>query len=244
MKDIQFLVMPYLICITDVKFATLGETVECVRQLFEGLHFMHSHHVAHCDVHMMNAMMDPVPLFSERPHPIDLSRSYDFKRKTKQYTRTGHPTRYYYIDFGLSYRFSPQEGDPLVPVTLGGDKSVPEYNDPSTPKDPYKIDVYCLGNLIREDMMGRASGLDFLRPLVDDMVDPDPARRPSMDEACMRLEELITSLPQRKLRSRVVYRSENPIARLYRDCSHVFRTLFWIATGTPAVPSPVPTNRE
>lgn len=106
----------------------------------------------------MNVMMDPVPLFSEQPHPIDLRRSYDFKRKTRRYTRTGHPTTYYYIDFGLSYRFSRQDGaNPLVPVAFGGDKSVPEYKDPSTPKDPYKIDVYCLGNLIREDIMGVSS---------------------------------------------------------------------------------------
>lgn len=35
MENIQFLVMPYLIRIYDVKFATLGETVECLRQLFE-----------------------------------------------------------------------------------------------------------------------------------------------------------------------------------------------------------------
>ena len=100
----------------------------------------------------MNAMMDPVPLFSERPHPIDLSRSYDFKRKVKQYTRTGHPTSYYYIDFGLSYKFS-SEKDNLVRVAFGGDKSVPEYKDAKTPKDPYKIDVYCLGNLIKKDMI-------------------------------------------------------------------------------------------
>ena len=34
-EDIQFLVMPYLIRIYDVKFATMGETIECLRQLFE-----------------------------------------------------------------------------------------------------------------------------------------------------------------------------------------------------------------
>ena len=197
MEDIQFLVMPYLIRIYDVKFATIGETIECLRQLFEVGHtrtvctvkptliFVMFRDSASCtvivwhigewmgdslqlrlpstlpcsDVHIMNVMMDPKPLFSEQPHPIDLSKSYDFKRRVKQYTRTGHPTTYYYIDFGLSYRFSSEEPNPLVPVAFGGDKSVPEYMDPSTPKDPYKIDVYCLGNLIREDLMGVSSAL-------------------------------------------------------------------------------------
>ena len=88
----------------------------------------------------------------------------------------------------------------------------------------------------------RASSLNFLRPLVDDMVDLDPSKRPSMEEACIRLEKLTASLSQWKLRSRVVYRSENPIARLYRDCRHVFRTLRWIVTRTQAIPST--THRE
>lgn len=34
-ENIQFLVMPYLIRLHDVKFATVGEMVECIRQLFE-----------------------------------------------------------------------------------------------------------------------------------------------------------------------------------------------------------------
>ena len=40
----------------------------------------------------------------------------------------------------------------------------------------------------------QVSSLDFLRPLVDDMVNADPESRPSMDEACKRLEDLATSL--------------------------------------------------
>ena len=99
-------------------------------------------------------MMDPEPLFVPLPHPADHNRSYDFKTRTKRFTRTEKPTRYYYIDFGLSRRFSPGQPVHLVDIPFGGDKSVPEYKDPSMPKDPYKIDVYCLGNLIRRDLMG------------------------------------------------------------------------------------------
>ncbi|KAM5538921.1 hypothetical protein V8D89_007416 [Ganoderma adspersum] len=219
MENIQFLIMLYLIRLHDVQFTTMGEIV---------------------DIHVMNVMMDPGLLFSEWPHPIDLSRSYDFRRKTKEYTRTGHPTSYYYIDFGLSYKFPLEEHNPLVEVAFRGDKSVPEYKDAATPKDPYKIDVYCFSNLIQEGMIEQVSGLDFLQPLVKDMIDLNLASCPSIDVACERLKELSTSLLKCKLRSHVMYQSENPIVRLYRDYHHVFWTLFWIATQTPAIPSPMP----
>ena len=94
--------------------------------------------------------MDPVPLLSEIPHPNFPTRSYDFKRKVKQHTRTECPTRYYIVDFGLSRTFSPGE-DLVAPVSYGGDKSVPEYRDPTRAvSNPFAIDIYCLGNMIRE----------------------------------------------------------------------------------------------
>ncbi len=99
---------------------------------------------------MVNILMDPVPLLSEIPHPNFPKRSYDFKRKVKQHTRTECPTRYYIIDFGLSRTFSPGQ-DLVAPVSYGGDKSVPEYRDPARAvSNPFAIDVYCLGNLMRE----------------------------------------------------------------------------------------------
>ena len=110
---------------------------------------------------MLNVMMDPENIFHPLPHPINHNRSYDFKRKTRQFARTGHPTKYYYIDFGLSHLFSPQSS-PHINVAIGGDKSVPEYTEPFSPKDPFKIDVYCLGNLIREDLMA-VSGVKSVR---------------------------------------------------------------------------------
>ena len=65
-EDLIFIVMPYLRRIYEVMYATVGEVVECFRQLFEvllygcsvillcllilhyqGLQYMHSHHLAH-----------------------------------------------------------------------------------------------------------------------------------------------------------------------------------------------------
>ena len=64
-EDIMFIVMPYLVRIFEVKYATVGEAIECFRQLFEvscfarcialdlfmrrlqGLQFMHNHGLVH-----------------------------------------------------------------------------------------------------------------------------------------------------------------------------------------------------
>ncbi len=106
--------------------------------------------------------MDPVPLLSEIPHPNHPKRSYDFKRKIKQSTRTESPTRYYIIDFGLSRTFSPGE-ELIAPVSYGGDRSVPEYKDPwRAESNPFAIDVYCLGNMMREWFVDVRLRLDYV----------------------------------------------------------------------------------
>ncbi|RDX54886.1 kinase-like protein [Lentinus brumalis] len=237
---IVLLVMPHLIRIHKHKYATVGEVVECFRQVFEGLQFMHRNLVAHCDIQLANILMDPVPLLSEIPHPNHPKRSYDFKRKIKQSTRTENPTRYYIIDFGLSRTFSPGE-ELIAPVSYGGDRSVPEYKDPSRAEsNPFAIDVYCLGNMMREWFVDNSRSLDFLRPLIEEMTRTIPEERPTIDEAFKRFEELRLSLSNSTLRSRFVYRNEFLVGKMYRACRHVIRTVKYIHRGLPALPTPAP----
>ena len=95
--------------------------------------------------------MDPLPLVSEMYHPIFRRKSYDFRRKVKHYPRTLAPTKYYYIDFGISRIYPADCSSPREVPIWGGDKSVPEFQDRSnTPCDPFATDIYYLGNLIRE----------------------------------------------------------------------------------------------
>ena len=100
------------------------------------------------DLQYANVMMEPIPLLSDVPHPTHPHRSYDFQRKVKQSTRTKRPTKYYIIDFGLSRQFSPGE-ELIASLNIGGDRSVPEYQDPSRMHNPFPIDVYHLGNMIK-----------------------------------------------------------------------------------------------
>ncbi|TFK92736.1 hypothetical protein K466DRAFT_659071 [Polyporus arcularius HHB13444] len=151
--EVAFLVMPFLMRVHDVRFATVGEVMECLRQIFEGLRFIHRHNVAHRDIHIFNIMMDPMPILSEIPHLVWEHKSYvDPKRKIKQYIRTDHPVRYYIIDFGLSDKFS--LGEPHIsPIVLGGDKSAPEYKNAPGNCNPFHLDIYHLGSMIRQDFI-------------------------------------------------------------------------------------------
>ena len=98
-------------------------------------------------------MLDPSGMYPDSFHPADPSKSKDFRRKAKGYSRTRRPTRYHLIDFGHSRFYDPTSGPPLDQPLPGGDKSAPEHQDGKTPCNPFPTDVYYLGNLVRENYM-------------------------------------------------------------------------------------------
>lgn len=99
-------------------------------------------------------MMDPRPTFPEMFHPGRISRSRDFTSLAKYHTRTWRPTKYLFIDFGLSLKFEPGQDRMVFPIR-GGDRTVPEFMWYGIKRkyDPFPIDVYYLGNLIRENFL-------------------------------------------------------------------------------------------
>ena len=78
-----------------------------------------------------------------------------------------------------------------------------------------------------------------MRPLIDDMVQDDPTKRPNMNEVVKRFEELVQGLSQWKLRSRaaprMLYFSQRIQTPLY-ILSHWKRKITYIIKGTPAIP--------
>ena len=95
-------------------------------------------------------MLDPSNMYPESFHPVNMGRSKNFRHKAKGHSRTWRPTRYLLIDFGLSRRYDPAKGPPLDRPLRGGDKSAPEHQDNETLCDPFRTDVYYLGNLVRK----------------------------------------------------------------------------------------------
>ena len=77
-----------------------------------------------------------------------------------------------------------------------------------------------------------------MKPLIDDMVQKDPSKRPTIDEAKIRYEEITNSLRLWKLRSRVVHQKDSYITGFYRSCRHVLRTAKYVMQRQPAIPIP------
>ena len=81
----------------------------------------------------LNVMMDPTPLYPKPYHPIEYGRLRDFSdggsfpSDPKHYTRTQRPVKYYFVDFGISRRYNPDDGPPLEDPIFGGDKPYPNF---------------------------------------------------------------------------------------------------------------------
>ncbi|KAJ6496860.1 hypothetical protein DFH09DRAFT_945771 [Mycena vulgaris] len=196
------------------RFDTFGEVMEFSRQAFEGIQFTHHHPslipAPNSDCNGYNIMMDGQHLFPHGFHPQYQDMKRDKFETPTHYTRTQRPVKYYIIDFGLSRKF--QEGEvPRTYIIEGGDSSPPEFGtiqerlDSAIPHkllDSFPTDIYYLGNMIRRNYFDTAKfGFEFMRPLVSDMVQDDPAKRPTIDEVVARFDEIRAGLSSWKLRS-------------------------------------------
>ncbi|KIJ18439.1 hypothetical protein PAXINDRAFT_128583 [Paxillus involutus ATCC 200175] len=77
-----------------------------------------------------------------------------------------------------------------------------------------------------------------MQPLVADMIQADPATRPTMDEVVARFDTICRSLSSWKLRSRVVDEDEDVFERFTRTTSHWTRRIGFVVRGVPAIPVP------
>lgn len=95
-------------------------------------------------------MMDASPLYPRGSHPQKEYLTVDGTRWTTVLHRyqAAFP-KYFLIDFGISTWFKDDhEGPRLVVGGHGQDKSVPELSF-FKPYDPFKVDIYTLGNLFK-----------------------------------------------------------------------------------------------
>ena len=79
-----------------------------------------------------------------------------------------------------------------------------------------------------------------MKPLLDDMVQDDPEKRPNINEVVERFEEIVRGLSQWKLRSRTaprfLYLSQKVLTPLH-IASHWMRKITYIMKKTPAIPT-------
>ncbi|SJL11189.1 uncharacterized protein ARMOST_14592 [Armillaria ostoyae] len=209
------IVMPFLRWFFDPPFETLHQILDACQQLLSGLAFIHEHHVAHrlvfpirlipkcvdiCftrDACYLNIVMDSSRLIPKGFQLNDPWIAADVKSSYKAGSRSSvHPINYYYIDFELSVIVNDEE--PLAYGRVGLDRSVPEWATPDKPYNPYKLDIYQLGNVFRKEFTERYIGVEVLLPLVESMTQPIPNERPTAAEALATLEA-VSGTPSRHI---------------------------------------------
>lgn len=97
--------------------------------------------------------MDPNPIFHEGFHPMNISRTYDYSRKTNPRLRTTHPPKYFIVDLGDAQEYS-IKAPRLCEHDLPREPTAPELQTMvSLPYDPFAVDVCALGFLLKTELI-------------------------------------------------------------------------------------------
>ncbi|KAJ7092043.1 kinase-like domain-containing protein [Mycena belliarum] len=246
----HIIVMPLLRSFLVPRFDTIGEAVDFFGQIFEGVKYLHDRNIAHRDCNAANIMMEASKMYPDGFHFQHPKHTRDYSRFARFYPRTRRPPRYYLIDFGLTRIYDTRDPPPIEPIIPGGDRSVPEFKttDENGPMacDPFPIDVYYLGNMIKKHFLDgddgdpdgdRMLGFEFMRPLANDMTAQDPAKRPDMSEVVERFTKIRKSLSWWKLRSHVAKAKDSPY-NVFRLARHWYLWTEYILRRMPAIPNP------
>ncbi|KAJ7700228.1 hypothetical protein B0H14DRAFT_3034218 [Mycena olivaceomarginata] len=226
----DLIVMPLMWSWEEFPFLTIGEA---------GLQFLHPQHLARAN----SIVMDAAPILREDPHPWNPHKTRDFSRNLRPVrTRTQNPVKYYWIDFDLSDEHDPSKGPPLVNPGYGGIRNVPEFSFKDKKCNPFAVDVWCLGFLVQVYFTKGSDfyetkkmlGFEFMDELVADMVQEDPAKRPSMDEVVRRFTHIKARLSRWKLRSPFTSNSIGIVG----STRHWVRQLYFMARRISAIPTP------
>ncbi len=96
-------------------------------------------------------MMDADALFPKGFHPVQLGYLPDARKLAPQLSRRAARVTYYYVDFGISVFIPPDKQPKLALGGYGREQDVPELSF-EVPYDPFKVDIFILGNTFRREI--------------------------------------------------------------------------------------------
>lgn len=111
--------------------------------------------------------MDPGDMYPQGYHVQHINFLPNIKNPAPHVPRIASrlPVKYYYVDFGISSMFTPEHIPKLVVGRDGRDREVPELSG-RTPYDPFKVDVFIIGNLLRKELHTVSLGLPYFHALL------------------------------------------------------------------------------
>lgn len=189
--------------------------------------------------------MDGDAMYPEGFHPIRISHTPDRLRTADYTSRTVAGVKYYFVDFGISCYLPDTSSPRLVTGSNGRDRDPPELSD-TVPYDPFKLDIFIIGNMLRQEFCQvgvfrwslltsrlkveqEYSNLEFFRPLIQEMAARDPANRPNAVEALALWKKIRDTVWTMKREWRPRPRLEHPVETVVLD-SISLRQLFTFVT--------------
>ncbi|KAH8111756.1 kinase-like domain-containing protein [Phellopilus nigrolimitatus] len=226
----MFLVMPLLRHFNEPEFEHVDEAIDFMRQVLEGLVYMHSQNVAHRDLSYGNIMMDGRPLFDpDGFHPCHQHLTARDLSKAKPRLRSDvERVRYYFTDFGISTHFEDDSKPRLVVGNVAQDEDIPELSL-FVPYDPFRVDVFTLGMTFKRYLLDVYQNLLVLAPLIHEMTKEEPEERLTAPQALELFEQLITTYPGYARRWCLHSHDERSTVRLTRNIRSVFRELSYLS---------------
>lgn len=180
-------------------------------------------------------MMDGDAMYPEGFHPIAVKYTPDRSRFAEYRSRTVAGVRYYFVDFGISSYFPDATSPRLVTGADGRDQDPLELSD-TIPYDPFKLDIFIIGNMLRRDFCEvsalrrqylvfrltveqKFTNLEFLRPLTEEMTMDEPSDRPDAVETFALWKKIRETVWTINLEWRPRPRIEHPIETVMLDAA-------------------------
>ncbi|KAH8987869.1 kinase-like domain-containing protein [Lactarius akahatsu] len=223
-ETISYLVMPFLRLLNEPPFESIGEILDFVDQILKGLTFMHSKGVAHRDCSPKNILMDAANMYPLGFHPVRDIYLHDVSTLAPIIPRSEVGVKYYFVDYGISSYFPAGSQERLVLGTAGRDQDVPELSD-VVPYDPFKVDIFTIGNVFRQVFRDKYSNCQFFTPIIESMMRSNPADRPSAADAFQQWRSIRSGVRPLDRFWRPRGREETSLSSFVYDLVHIFTSI-------------------
>ncbi|KAG8958000.1 hypothetical protein FRC03_009556 [Tulasnella sp. 419] len=233
------MVLPLLRSASEPQFASIGDCIDFVEQMLEGISFLHDHDIAHRDCFVENMMMDGRALYPKGWHPQEVQRAPSGRKISGSPKRKSvHGVKYYIIDFGISSLSK------KMVTGIRGQKRAPELSE-TIPYDPFKVDIWLLGSCFEYMITEKYVNVDFLKPLLDVMTQEDPLARPTVKECIEQFNNIKAKVtPLTKAQRLHPLKAEWKLVRLVRDATYLVSEAIWaMKPREKALPSFRPTDK-
>lgn len=193
---------------------------------------------------MTNILMDADAMYPEGFHPITLDLTPDYSAIAKYESRTTAGAKYYYADFGISVYIPEELETKLVTGSFGRDQDPPELSD-ITPYDPFKLDIFIIGNMLKREFYDvsvrvdtfllrlkvaqKFSNVEFLLKLIEGMIQPQPENRPDAATVLATWKRIRDTVWTINLEWRPRPRQEHPIGSVIFDAVSLHRVFMFFA---------------